>query len=135
MKNKRKEFFKFGMIVLITIIITRIFVLLFPYKSWYLFGHEIHHFFNGVVLVLIASLSRFFSRNEDLHKFDLYLFGIGTGLIFDEFAFVLFNVDNANYFSGFSIYSILIFVFVLITIYYLIFLSLVFLSNKLSKKK
>ncbi|MBS3143842.1 hypothetical protein J4446_03145 [Candidatus Woesearchaeota archaeon] len=135
MNKERKDFFKFAWIVLITIIVTRILVLFFPDKSWYIFGQQVHHFFHGVVLVLIAAMSRFFSRNEELHKFDLYLFGIGTGLIFDEFVFVLLGFDDIKYFSGLSFYSILISVFVLLTLYYLIFLSLLFIFHRFSKKK
>jgi hypothetical protein len=135
MDKERKDFFKFIMVVLVTIIATRILVLFFPDKSWYLFGKEVHHFFHGIVLVLIAAMSRFFSRNKELHKFDIYLFGIGTGLIFDEFVFVLLGFNNINYFSSLSFYSILIFVFILLALYYIVFWSLLFVFRKSLKKK
>ncbi len=121
-KALKKDFFTFITAILITIFLSRILVWLIQERSLYLFGFEIHHFYLGVLLVMLAGFSRFFSKNKKLNKIDLIGFGIGNGLILDQFIFILFtNGNHTEYFSRFSILGSLGLIILVVVIYYFIF--------------
>lgn len=66
---------------------------------------HIHHFNYGLVLVTITSLLAFFPAFRQYLKGLGFFFGIGAGLIFDEFG-LIWNLDP-NYYQGLSWVAVL----------------------------
>ena len=64
---------------------------------------HIHHFNYGLVLVGVAGLAALFPSGRRTLRFLALLFGMGCGLIFDEFA--LFWNLNPDYAQGLSVLS------------------------------
>ena len=65
--------------------------------------------FIGILFVIISGFSRFFSHNKKLNLYDLELFAIGTGLIVDEYIFIVFTSGaHSDYFSSLSVIGTII---------------------------
>jgi CRP-like cAMP-binding protein len=62
---------------------------------------HLHHFNYGLVLVCAAGLANLFPRARELARFWAALFGVGAGLIFDEWA-LIWNLDP-NYYQPLSL--------------------------------
>ena len=106
---KLKPFTKFLSIFFATIFLVRVWVLIVQERSLFLFGSEIHHLFIGILFVIISGFSRFFSHNKKLNLYDLELFAIGTGLIVDEYIFIVFTSGaHSDYFSSLSVIGTII---------------------------
>lgn len=86
----------FNLTVLLTILISRIVVLIHD-PNPFLFGYELHHFYYGLVLLIIINLFMLFGHRN--YKIHLILSGIGIGLILDELLFVIGKLDNSSYSS------------------------------------
>ncbi len=79
-------------------LVVRLIVFLYP-KHLIIFGVLIHHFWTGVLLMLIAIL--FLKKQK---KFNFLIFGVGLGLFIDEFGFMLLGGgDFPQYWSLFPI--------------------------------
>ncbi len=61
---------------------------------------HIHHFNYGLVLVTVASLLAFFPNFRHHLRILAFFFGLGAGLVFDEFG-LIWNLDP-NYYQGIS---------------------------------
>lgn len=83
----------FILIVALTIIITRLLVLIED-PNLIIKGYELHHFYYGIALLVVLTIFRIFS---DKHK-NLYLnlSAISIGLIIDEFLFVMGNMKGTE---------------------------------------
>jgi len=84
-------------VIILTIIITRIIVLLKD-PDIIIKGYELHHFYYGIVLLIISNLLMLFGKKN----FNIYflLSAISIGLIIDEFLYVAGGFGNKNvYFS------------------------------------
>ncbi len=128
-----RKFSKFLSIFFLTIFAVRALVLIVQEKSIVLFGSEIHHFYIGVVLVLLSGFSRFFSRDSNLSNYDLILFAVGTGLIVDEIAFLIFTSGlHQEYFSLISTVGSLVFAGLLSLLFYLVYF---FETKRMEHKK
>jgi hypothetical protein len=127
MRKKSKRIFAFISIMLLTIIITRV---LTHYKDLdiFLFGYELHHFYYGVVLLAIITLSMLFGHKHP--KLYLALSAFAFGLIVDEFLFILGGFRNHEYSS--TIAHVFFTVLVLLIILFVIFID--FLHKKKNKK-
>lgn len=112
----------FSLTLLLTILITRIIVFIKD-PNILLFGYELHHFYYGIILLLITNLFILFGHRN--YKVSLILSGIGIGLILDEFIFVMGKFDNTEYFS--TIPSALLF--------FLFIICLTIIIEKSSRKK
>jgi len=81
----------FIFIVGLTIVITRLLVLIND-PSITILGYEMHHFYYGVILLVIVTIFRIFSeKHKNLY---LNLSAISIGLILDEFIFIIGNSRN-----------------------------------------
>ena len=112
----------FSLTMLLTVLITRIIVFIKD-PNIFLFGYELHHFYYGIILLLITNLFMLFGHRN--YKIHMILSGIGIGLILDEFIFVIGKLDNSKYFL--TIPSALIF--------FLIVICIVFIIRKFSNNK
>ncbi|MEK6835248.1 MAG: hypothetical protein AABX61_03235 [Nanoarchaeota archaeon] len=98
----KKENF-FYLIIILTILIARLSVIIFPNKSLYINGIHIHHLWYGVILILVAV----FLKNYKEVKF--YCHAIGIGLITDELVFIVVLGGEINlYFNTISILGMII---------------------------
>ena len=64
----------------------------------YINGYELHHFYYGVVGLIIVVLYAIFARRTKFNRFLIITFGgIAIGTICDEFLFILGGFENALY--------------------------------------
>lgn len=109
MLNKKKEIMKFAAIFLLTIVFFRILVFFVGEKSLFITGREIHHFYLGVILVMICGILFFFSKLKKIKKYSLIFFAVGVGAIVDEFTYILFtNGTHTDYSSPISYIGVII---------------------------
>lgn len=119
---KLKPFTKFLSIFFVTIFLVRVWVLIVQERSLFIFGSEVHHLYVGILFVILSGFSRFFSHNKNLNLYDLELFAIGTGLIIDEYIFVIFTAGaHSDYFSSLSVLGTFIITGVFAIIFYSIY--------------
>jgi hypothetical protein len=74
----------FFLSVFITIIVARLSVVLFPESDIYIFGLNFHHFWTGLIIIL---LSLFLIKTKS--SLGIVIFGIGAGLVSDQLVFML----------------------------------------------
>jgi hypothetical protein len=86
----------FCITIFLTILITRMLVLIQDPNPIFL-GYELHHFYYGIVLLIITNLLILFGHRNQ--KINILLSGISIGLILDQFMFILGKIENTNYFS------------------------------------
>lgn len=98
----------FYLIIIFTIFVIRLVNFLYP-KHLVIYGILIHHFWTGVLLILITIL---FFRNNNLR---LIFMGIGLGFIIDELGFMI--LGGGDFPQYWALYSILSIVFLLIIIH------------------
>ncbi|MBS3124154.1 hypothetical protein J4437_06005 [Candidatus Woesearchaeota archaeon] len=117
-----KKISKFLILFFLTIFLVRLLVVIVQEKSIVFLGSEVHHMFIGIILVLLSGFSKFFSKNSEINKWDLILFAVGSGLIVDEVAFLIFTEGtHLEYFSMASMLGAGILAVVLVLLYYLIY--------------
>ncbi len=121
--DQRIHNFKVFLLVFLgTVIFYRLLIQLIGDRSVYIFGTEIHHLYFGVILLLLTGFTRFFSVSNKLNNLDLILFGVGCGLVTDEFIYILFTPgDHSSYFSNISVYGAVISSLILTVLFYAIF--------------
>lgn len=108
----KHKIISFLIVLILTIIITRIIVAIFD-PNFAIKGFEIHHFYYGLVLLIIVSLMMLYRKGGfPLH---LILVAMSIGLIIDEFIFILTKVRGViTYTSTFSSAIIAIIIIMLI---------------------
>lgn len=90
----------FYIITILTILLIRLEFFIFPNNKLIFYGFRIHHFYIGLLLILIVLLIP-----KVYNKIKLVLFSIGVGLVADELIFIIFNLWAVT--SYWSIYSII----------------------------
>lgn len=94
----------FYLIFILTIILLRIGVFLFPTNRIMLGGLRINHFWIGVVLIIIVII---LSKRYNVLR--AILFPIGLGVVADELAFMILSSRTINdYWSIYSLIGVLI---------------------------
>mgnify|MGYP001586761227 CR=1 FL=1 len=107
-------------IIIVTILVTRLLVLIVD-LNWIIYGFEVHHFYYGLILLIIVSLTMLYQRTR--FRFNLIFLGIALGLITDEFVFIGTQIrDNGNYPSPLS--SLIIFTIIILFLVEFIFYRL-----------
>jgi hypothetical protein len=92
----------FYLIVIITILLTRLSILIVPEVDITFFNFVIHHFWFGVILFLIG----FFIPNNNIK---IWFFGIGIGLIIDQFVFMILGAGkDKEYWAIFSVTGVIL---------------------------
>jgi peptidoglycan/LPS O-acetylase OafA/YrhL len=85
----------FYILLILTIIVTRLSVFLIPEVDINLFGFIVHHFWFGVILVLIGLVV---PKKYDWAKIVFY--AIGLGLIVDQLVFIILGAGkDAQYWA------------------------------------
>lgn len=75
-----------SVVVVITVLIARLSVIFFPEREVRIFGLVIHHFWYGIIfLVLVFFLPR---------EMKYLILGIGIGLLLDELIFIIYGGKN-----------------------------------------
>lgn len=115
----------FAIILVLTILITRVIIYYIIDPNLKLFGLEMHHFDYGLIILTITSLWMLFSKKRK--RIHLILLAISFGLIIDELWFIRKQIGGNNpavYNPGF-VYVILVAITVIL---------ISFLISKFSKK-
>jgi hypothetical protein len=106
-------------IIILTLVITRI-ITFFNDPNLFISGYELHHFYLGVILLIIVSIFMVFSKKRHLTYLTFSAFAIG--LILDEFLFVMGKVrSEISYSSTFlpsSFFILLICIILFLTSHY-----------------
>ena len=94
-----KEVTLFVSAMVVTILVARIVVWIHD-PDITIRGYELHHFYYGIVLLVIASLYMLFGKGK--YQISLVVTAIAIGLIIDEFIFVLGNLTKNMYPTTFA---------------------------------
>lgn len=93
----------FFLLVIATVLITRVSIFLIPEVDIKIFNIIVHHFWFGIFLLVIGL---FITRENK--KIKLIFYSIGTGLIIDEFIFILLGSGgDAQYWAVYSMVSVI----------------------------
>jgi hypothetical protein len=103
--------FTFTIILIVTILITRG-ITLIKDPNFFIKGYELHHFYYGIILLIITILFMLFGKKHLL--ISLTLAAISIGLIIDQFLFIFGIEKHISYTSTFL--SAIIFAVIIITI-------------------
>jgi hypothetical protein len=95
-ETKHKVISFIGVIIL-TFVVTRI-ITLFKDPNIFLSSYELHHFYFGVILLIVVSILMVFSKKKYVAYLTLSAFAIG--LILDEFLFVMGKVRSEISYSS-----------------------------------
>lgn len=99
----------FYLIILLTILISRISIIIVPEVDIKIFDIVIHHFWFGIVLLIIG----FIISNEKMY-FKIFLYGIGAGLVIDQSTFMILGAGkDKEYWALPSLLGTLIITFVI----------------------
>jgi len=107
---KRKN--KFYLLFLSTIIALRLWVFFFPLRKIMIDGTVIHHFWIGIVLLLITFIIQ--RKHSSIAEVS---FPVSCGIIGDELVYILFGgATVTDYWSAYSVYgcimvSVIVFIF------------------------
>jgi hypothetical protein len=126
-----KDFSLLFICTILMILVARFYVLLYPNNSLILNGYEVHHLYTGVLIILFSIIPVIFIGhiylNNKSRKLLLFIIGIATGLIIDEFFFLLSGgKTNNDYWNSISVNGV-IFYFLFFSIFCIL---LHFLSQK-----
>ncbi len=107
---------------LLTFIITRLYlffvsrdILDLPGSVW-INGTHIHHFSWGIFILVITGFWALYDLKPSYHRRLAVVYGLGLGLVFDEFA--LWLKLNENYYSRLSYDAVIIVSLILLNIVY-----------------
>ena len=123
MEKRAKDFIKFILVFVGTIFMFRGVLIFLPDLSLFVKGVEVHHFFVGVVLVLIAGFLRFFSKGGEWLKWDLLIFAVGSGMVVDQFLGLLTVSagDEIGYFASGSMFWAVGLALILVLVFFILF--------------
>ncbi|MBI4440593.1 hypothetical protein HY639_00345 [Candidatus Woesearchaeota archaeon] len=74
---------------LITFFISRAIVYIFPTVNLIVFEYHIHHFYYGLILLIVSNYVALLTHQERARRFCAVLYGIGLGLVTDEVGILL----------------------------------------------
>jgi|SRR3989344_8735717 len=75
---------------LLSFILTRLITVYNPYNtSLFIKDYHIHHFYSGIILLIISNWVAIFSNKEHNKKIAGFLLGAGLGILIDEFGLIL----------------------------------------------
>ncbi len=117
---RNPTFFIFVGIVL-AVLVARSYVALGGNLNYKIGGIVIHHFFIGIVIVLVSGLIFFpfyksLSRHYKGMNLMAMLFGFGTGLIIDEANFLISTGETYSLIKYYSVYNTLVEITVLVAV-------------------
>ncbi|MBN1377088.1 hypothetical protein JW949_02000 [Candidatus Woesearchaeota archaeon] len=87
-RNKVTPFFVFTSMI-VSFFISRLLVTLFPGVSLFIKEYHIHHYYYGIFLVCISAWTALVSNKISLLRISAVMFGLGLGMILDEFGLLL----------------------------------------------
>ena len=89
--------------------VIRAFTMLSPSSTFSLFGFHIHHFWYGLILLLVAGWVGITCKGQLVDEFAAVVFGAGGALVGDEVG-ILLTFNGKDYWSGVSYTTIMIIV-------------------------
>lgn len=119
-KNTRRKVIYFISILLLTVIITRGLVSIKDPNPIFM-GFELHHFYYGIILLIITNLAILFGKNHQ--KLYLSLSAISIGLIIDELVYIASHIESQIHYEA-TIGSALIFTTIIASIILIILYDL-----------
>ncbi len=100
---------------IITLVLLRIYLFLFPLANLNIGVYNIHHFFTGAVILII---SIFFLVIKILPRTSLILSGIGTAFILDQFIYLLAtDGSDGTYLTQTSFYGIIVINIIMLSLF------------------
>ena len=118
--ERKHKIISFFLIILLTILIVRFFVNVWG-PNPIIKGFELHHFYYGLILLIITSIMLLFKKGT--FEINLVLVAISLGLIIDEIIFIGTKIRGPLEYNG-SFLSIIIILTIVLIITDLIFYSL-----------
>lgn len=107
---------------LVSFILTRLITLYNPYNtSLFIQDYHIHHFYTGIILLIISNWIAIFSTKEKNKRIAALLLGVGLGILIDEFGLLLTcttPLKVCNYYARQSFDAFFIIIAVLFSILY-----------------
>lgn len=107
---------------LFSFVVTRLITLYNPIKtSLFISDYHIHHFYTGIILLLISNWIGIFSSKEKNKRIAAFLFGSGLGVLIDELGLLLTCTTitkECNYFARQSFDAFFIILAILLSILY-----------------
>lgn len=94
--EKKHQVITFVIIMLLTILLTRVLTLVHD-PNPIILGYELHHFYYGVILLIVTTLVMLFGNARQTTS--LTLSAVATGWIADELFFVMGRIANEDYTS------------------------------------
>ena len=110
--TEKHKIISFLIVIIITIIITRL-VVFIQDPNIIIKGFELHHFYYGLIILIIANIVMLYRRSN--FQTNLLLSGTAIGLIIDELIFAIGKMPNEQYFSTWPSVIILIIIILLMT--------------------
>jgi hypothetical protein len=110
--TKKHKIISFLIVLISTVIISRM-VIFIGDPDIIIAGFELHHFYYGLTILVIASILMLYRRSN--FQTNLLLTGIGIGLIIDEAIFVMGKMPNEKYISTWPSVTVAIIIILLIT--------------------
>jgi len=89
--------------------VIRAFTILSPSSTFSLFGFHIHHFWYGLILLVVAGWVGITCKGQLVDEFAAVVFGAGGALVGDEVG-ILLTFNGKDYWSGVSYTTIMIIV-------------------------
>jgi len=90
-------------------VVIRAFTMLSPSSTFSLFGFHIHHFWYGLILLIVAGWVGITCKGQLIDEFAAMVFGAGGALVGDEVG-ILLTFDGKTYWGGVSYTAIMILV-------------------------
>jgi hypothetical protein len=104
----------FLIVFILTIALTRLLTFIKD-PNVIIWGYELHHFYYGIILLVIVNLFMIFGRSKASSTY-LVFSAVAIAWIADEFLFILGGLANEDYFSTISgalVSAIIVVVFIL----------------------
>jgi hypothetical protein len=109
----KNKFALFLITIILTIFITRILVYYWKDPNIFIKGLELHHFYYGLILLIITQLGILFGKFHP--KLYITLSAISMGLILDESLFIMAKIRGPMTYSN-TLFSVTTLVFLIIMI-------------------
>jgi hypothetical protein len=121
--------------VIVTFVILRVYLHLFPATNLDIAGYNIHHLFTGILLMTLAGLPLiFFSGDNRFLDLASLVFGAGLSMVLDEWVYMIVtDGSDAAYLLPVSLWGAIVMI-TLVVCYCLILLA-IFRSDKNESSK
>lgn len=93
--------------MLVSFVLMRAYLHMFPGTDFFVLGYEVHHFFSGYVLLILSAIPLLLvTLRKRMEKVLLVVFGVSLMMTLDEFVFMIAtDATNESYVQEVSFYG------------------------------